>query len=57
MLKVAGVVDFYVDGKSIPEVGWDVGPSWSGLLPISNKSDETRKVGDVDIVILCLFIE
>jgi len=36
--------EFYVDGKSIPEVGWDVGPSWAGLLPISNKTDETREV-------------
>ncbi|KAH8833996.1 alpha/beta-hydrolase [Flagelloscypha sp. PMI_526] len=35
---------FYVDGKTIPEVDWDVGPSWSGLLPISNKTGETRKL-------------
>jgi carboxypeptidase D len=33
-------VEFYIEGKSIPEVDWDVGPSWSGLLPImSEKSD------------------
>jgi carboxypeptidase D len=38
-------VEFYVDGKSIPEVDWDVGPSWSGLLPISGSANETRKVG------------
>ena len=36
--------EFYVDGKSIPEVGWDVGPSWAGLLPISNQTNETREV-------------
>lgn len=35
---------FYGDGKSIPEVNWDVGPSWSGLMPISNKTGETRKL-------------
>ncbi|KAF9652110.1 alpha/beta-hydrolase [Thelephora ganbajun] len=35
---------FYVDGKTIPEVDWDVGPSWAGLLPISGNKDETRKL-------------
>ena len=35
---------FYVDGTTIPEVDWDVGPSWAGLLPISGNKDETRKV-------------
>ena len=35
---------FYVDGTTIPEVDWDVGPSWAGLLPISGDPDETRKV-------------
>ena len=38
-----GVVAFYVDGTTIPEVDWDAGPSWSGLLPISGDKDETRK--------------
>lgn len=38
------VVAFYVDGKTIPDVDWDVGPSWAGLLPISGSEDETRKV-------------
>ena len=42
--------EFYVDGKSIPEVGWDVGPSWAGLLPISNKTKETR---EVRFIIIC----
>lgn len=37
-------VEFYVDGKSIPDVNWDIGPSWSGLLPISSDPNETRKV-------------
>ena len=36
--------EFYVDGTTIPEVDWDVGPSWAGLLPISGDKDETRKV-------------
>ena len=36
--------EFYVDGKTIPQVNFDVGPSWSGLLPISSKKNETRKV-------------
>ncbi|KAI0771695.1 alpha/beta-hydrolase [Trametes elegans] len=36
--------EFYVDGKSIPDVNWDVGPSWSGLLPISSDPNETRKL-------------
>ncbi len=36
--------EFYVDGTTIPEVNFDVGPSWAGLLPISPNADETRKV-------------
>jgi hypothetical protein len=36
--------EFYVDGKSIPDVDFDVGPSWSGLIPISGAANETRKV-------------
>lgn len=36
--------EFYVDGKTIPQVDFDVGPSWSGLLPISGNANETRKV-------------
>ncbi|KNZ76878.1 Carboxypeptidase cpdS [Termitomyces sp. J132] len=34
---------FYVDGTTIPEVDFDIGPSWSGLLPISSDPNETRK--------------
>lgn len=37
-------VAFYVDGTTIPDVDWDVGPSWAGLLPISGDENETRKV-------------
>jgi carboxypeptidase D len=37
-------VAFYVDGTTIPEVDWDVGPSWAGLIPISGDENETRKV-------------
>jgi carboxypeptidase D len=37
--------EFFVDGTSIPEVDFDVGPSWAGLLPISADANETRKVG------------
>jgi len=33
-----------VDGKKIPEVDFDAGDSWAGLLPISSDPNETRKV-------------
>ncbi|KAI0773570.1 alpha/beta-hydrolase [Fomes fomentarius] len=36
--------EFYVDGTTIPDVDWDVGPSWSGLLPISSDPNESRKL-------------
>ncbi|KAI0269342.1 Alpha/Beta hydrolase protein [Gloeopeniophorella convolvens] len=36
--------EFYVDGTTIPEVSFDVGPSWSGLIPISSAANETRKL-------------
>ncbi|KAF8999389.1 Alpha/Beta hydrolase protein [Cyathus striatus] len=35
---------FFVNGTTIPEVDFDVGPSWSGLLPISSDPNETRKL-------------
>lgn len=35
---------FAVDGTRIPEVSFDVGESYAGLLPISNKSSETRQL-------------
>jgi carboxypeptidase D len=39
-----GLPDFYVDGATIPLVNFDVGPSWSGLIPISSAVNEKRKV-------------
>ena len=35
---------FFVDGSTIPDVNFDAGPSWAGLLPISAASDETRRL-------------
>ncbi|KAF7318183.1 Carboxypeptidase [Mycena chlorophos] len=35
---------YYVDGASIPEVDFDVGPSWAGLIPISSAANETREL-------------
>ncbi|KAG7090999.1 hypothetical protein E1B28_010066 [Marasmius oreades] len=35
---------FFVDGTKIPEVNFDAGPSWSGLMPISGDPHETRKL-------------
>ncbi|KAI9448384.1 alpha/beta-hydrolase [Lactarius indigo] len=35
---------FFVDGTTIPEVTFDVGPSWAGLIPISAASNESRKL-------------
>ncbi|KAA8911783.1 putative pheromone processing carboxypeptidase [Sphaerosporella brunnea] len=36
--------EFYVPGTSIPDVDFDVGESYAGLLPISSKPHETRKL-------------
>ncbi|OSD05763.1 alpha/beta-hydrolase [Trametes coccinea BRFM310] len=36
--------EFFVDGTSIPDVNFDAGPSWSGLMPISGHPNETRKL-------------
>jgi carboxypeptidase D len=33
-----------VNGATLPLVNFDVGPSWSGLIPISGAANETRKV-------------
>jgi hypothetical protein len=38
------VTDFYVNGTTIPDVDFDVGPSWAGLLPISNATNESRQL-------------
>jgi carboxypeptidase D len=35
---------FAVDGTKIPEVDWDVGESYAGLLPVSQESNETDKL-------------
>ncbi|KZV67084.1 alpha/beta-hydrolase [Peniophora sp. CONT] len=35
---------FYIDGTTLPLVDFDVGPSWAGLIPISNATNETRKL-------------
>ncbi len=39
--------EFWVNGTSIPDVNWDIGDSWAGLLPISSDPNETRKVRHV----------
>ncbi|KAF9506080.1 hypothetical protein BS47DRAFT_1378162 [Hydnum rufescens UP504] len=36
--------DYWVNGKTIPDVDFDVGDSWSGLMPISGAKNETRKL-------------
>ncbi|KAH9978148.1 alpha/beta-hydrolase [Lactifluus volemus] len=36
--------EFWVDGKTIPQVDFDVGSSWAGLMPISPLPDEKRKL-------------
>ncbi|KZV84913.1 alpha/beta-hydrolase [Exidia glandulosa HHB12029] len=36
--------EFFVDGTSLPEVNFDAGPSWSGLIPITDDPNETRKL-------------
>lgn len=38
------LLEYYVNGATIPEVNFDVGPSWAGLIPISDEPNETRKV-------------
>ena len=38
------VTEFVVDGKGIPEVDFDIGESYAGLLPISSSADKTRKL-------------
>ncbi|KAJ4367869.1 hypothetical protein N0V86_009708 [Didymella sp. IMI 355093] len=35
---------FAVNGSGIPEVNFDIGESYAGLLPISDNPDETRKL-------------
>jgi len=33
-----------VDGTTIPDVNFDIGPSWAGLLPISSATNESREL-------------
>jgi carboxypeptidase D len=35
---------FAVNGTGIPEVPFDIGESYAGLLPISDAANETRKL-------------
>jgi carboxypeptidase D len=37
-------IEFYVNGTSIPDVDFDVGESYSGLLPISKNASESRQL-------------
>jgi carboxypeptidase D len=34
--------EFYVDGKTLPLVNFDVGPSWAGLIPINATANEAK---------------
>lgn len=36
--------NFVVNGSAIPEVPFDIGESYAGLLPISESSDEDREL-------------
>lgn len=38
------VLAFAVNGTGIPEVPFDIGESYAGLLPISDSPDETREL-------------
>lgn len=38
------LVAFWVNGTAIPDVDFDVGESYAGLLPISDKKNESRKL-------------
>jgi hypothetical protein len=37
-------LEFVVNGAAIPEVNFDIGESYAGLLPISSKANETSKL-------------
>lgn len=56
------LIEYAVDGKGIPDVDFDVGESYAGLLPITNKADEdgnlffwffpsTNEAADKEIII------
>lgn len=35
---------FWVNGSAIPELDFEIGDSWAGLMPISSAANETRKL-------------
>ena len=37
-----GIIEFVVNGTAIPEVGFDVGESYAGLLPINGTNDPNQ---------------
>ncbi len=37
-------VEFVVNGTGIPDVPFDIGESYAGLLPISSAANETREL-------------
>ena len=39
-----GASEFVVDGTSLPDVDFDIGESYAGLLPISSAANETREL-------------
>lgn len=43
-LDIYVCAESYLDGRSLPLVDFDVGPSWAGLLPISDSPNETHQV-------------
>lgn len=41
---LTATAEFVVDGTKIPDVDFDIGESYAGLLPISDNANETRKL-------------
>ncbi|KAM3433483.1 hypothetical protein NHJ13734_006435 [Beauveria thailandica] len=39
-----GTEKFFVDGKKLPLINWDVGESYAGNLPITDKKNETSEL-------------
>lgn len=39
-----GFIEFAVNGSAIPDVSFDIGESYAGLLPISSSPNETREL-------------
>jgi carboxypeptidase D len=38
------ITEFWVDGTAMPDVPFDIGESYAGLLPISGAANETRQL-------------